>query len=603
MIYLMFEKVKRFKGKMPRWASVIALLISPLSIFLLCQYVYNGYFSLYSFSITLINYVIISFILWLIVFLTNKYSWAIIFGHIACLIFAIACYFVDQFRGNPVLPWDLTALKTAGDVMMAYKYYPTVPMIIACIYVVVISILIMYCFKKRPLAFNRDTFGTRAIALIICILTLTIISSPKCIESYGAKTDVWDQGKAYSEGGILAVFLSNMQFLDVEVPDGYSEEVVDEILDSTTDQTVLSDVKPNIIAIMNESWSDLESFGGLEFSEDVLAKTRSIEGIHFGYVYTSVFGAGTSASEFEFLTGNSMAFLPSGSIPYQQYVLDDTPSLASILKQQGYDTMAFHPGDSSSWNRDKAYPLMGFESFKAREDMNVEIKESHGGYVSDKSDFAQIIYDFEDHDKSKPLFYFNVTIQSHGGYQDTTYENKVTVKGHEGEFFMAEQYLTLVKETDEAFYDLVEYFKSVDEPVIIVMFGDHEPALEEEFYELAYDNGEEVSMAEYLNKFKTPYVIWANYDIGDVDFEDMSLNYLGQSILELTGLDTTRYGDYLLSLKDELPVISFPGYFDKEYNAYSHLETNGYTKMIEEYQMVQYKGLFTSKDERYYDLD
>ncbi len=593
------RKIKDLKGKAPYELTVIALILTPLSVFLLGQYIYTGVFSLYSFSITIINYIVIAAILWLLVFITNSYKFSISFTHIAYYIWSLACYYVHYYRGNPVLPWDLTALKTAGDVMLAYKYYPTSQMIIGLIYIIILTILIYYFFPKRSFGFKKETIGSRAVALVITILCVCVISDPKRIESYGAKTDVWDQDKAYREGGTLAVFLANTRFLEVEVPEGYDSEVVHSILDDVKIDTDTSDIKPNIIAIMNESWSDLEKYGGLNFSESVTSKIKGIDNIYFDYAYASVFGAGTSASEYEFLTGNSMAFLPSGSIPYQQYVLEETSSLASILKAQGYDTKAFHPGDRGSWNRDKAYPLMGFDSFKSIEDMIVDIREAHGGYVSDESNFDQIIKDFEECDNDKPLFYFNVTIQSHGGYEDTSYQNTVSIIDHEGEYPMAEQYLSLVKETDDAFYDFIEYFKEVDEPVVIIMFGDHKPALEEEFYELLYANGDEQSMEEYMARFEVPYVIWANYDL-DIDIGKTSLNMLGQALLETLGLDTTLYSHYLNDLKEELPVISFPGYFDDRYNAYSHLETNDHTEKIKEYQIIQYDSIFDTRDRKYY---
>ena len=92
-------------------------------------------------------------------------------------------------------------------------------------------------------------------------------------------------------------------------------------------------------------------------------------------------GRGTAKTEYEFLTGNSMAFLPSGSIPYQQYVLEPTASLASLLKENGYRTLAIHPGERTSWQRNQAYPLLGFDQFKCVEDMDVPLTEEHG-YVS-----------------------------------------------------------------------------------------------------------------------------------------------------------------------------------------------------------------------------
>ena len=101
-----------------------------------------------------------------------------------------------------------------------------------------------------------------------------------------------------------------------------------------------------------------------------------------------------------------MAFLPSGSIPYQQYILDDAPSMASLLREAGYRTLAFHPGERTSWQRDRAYPRLGFDQFKCGEDMDVPQSMEHG-YVSDRSDFEQIIWEFEHKAEGEPLFLFN----------------------------------------------------------------------------------------------------------------------------------------------------------------------------------------------------
>ncbi len=573
------------------------MVISPLVAFLIGQYIFNGYFRFYDLGITLVNYLIIGGFFWFIAFITNKYSLAIILGNALVFIWSAVNYYVHYFRGNPVLPWDLLAIGTAEDVMLSYIYTPTIPMIVAVIYLIVLSVAVLWSFPKRKFGFDKHSLKARGIDLIIAVLGMAIVFFPDAIESLGAKTDVLDQAGAYGDGGTVAVFFANVAHIDVEEPDGYSPEKVDAIMASVAEEDTEETVLPNIIVIMNESWADFSYYGGLDFSEDLFEEIDAIEGLYRGYTYTSVFGAGTSASEFEFLTGNSMTFLPQGSIPYQQYVISEYDSLASILKEQGYSTMAFHPGNATSWNRDEAYPLLGFDSYKSREDMDVEVVETHGGYVSDASNFDQLIYDFEHRDTSKPWFYFDVTIGSHGGYQDSSYENTVEVVGYEGQFPMAEQYLSLVKETDIAFSELIAYFSTVEEPTIILMFGDHQPMLEEEFLELAYDFSEDQTLEEYMSRFLTPYVVWANYDL-DIEIKTVSLNFLGQYLFEWAGVENTSFGNYLLSLSETLPVISFPGYIDIDGRVYPHAETSDYTGLIEEYQIIQYNELFDYDNKR-----
>lgn len=427
---------------------------------------------------------------------------------------------------------------------------------------------------------------------------------PAALETFGIQTDVWDQSGSYSQDGALAVFLRNTQFMSVEEPQDPSAENIERIAAGVAEKepAVSTDTRPNIVAIMNESWADFEDFGNLSLSESVTDYIDSLDNLIFGHTYTSVFGAGTSASEFEFLTGNSMAFLPSGSIPYQQYILEPSASLASLLKENGYRTLAFHPGERTSWQRNQAYPLLGFDKFKCVEDMDVPVTEEHG-YVSDQSSFSQIIYEFEHKDPEERLFLFNVTIQNHGSYTVEDYPAEVQLTDEPGKYPMAEQYLTLANKTDEAFRLLVDYFSQQEEPTIILMFGDHQPSVEQEFLDKAYGvTQDQMTMEQYMGKYKTPFLIWANYDLPDDEIPTTSLNFLGQYLLSYAGIENSLYENYLQNFQEVLPAMTFVGYIDQNGKAYSHLEQNEYTTLIEDYRTLAYDNLFggQSRHAQYY---
>ena len=256
-----------------------------------------------------------------------------------------------------------------------------------------------------------------------------------------------------------------------------------------------------------------------------------------------------------------MAFLPSGGIPYQQYILKDSFSLASRLKQIGYQTAAFHPGERTSWQRDQAYPRLGFDSFKSVDELNVPITTEHG-YVSDETDFNQILWEYEHRDPDKPLFLFNVTIQNHGAYTVKDYPAEIYLTDQPGRYPMAEQYLTLVNKTEEQFMRLTDYFSRQDEPVLILMFGDHQPSVEQAFLDKAYGvDADAMTMEDYMNKYRVPFVIWANYPLPQLDPQETSLNFLSTLLLQYAGLEADRYGQYLQSrvnrrLSSPFPAIS-----------------------------------------------
>ena len=590
------------KLKTGLWQAVF-LLLTPLTALWLMQLTYGSPPWSMALGPTLANALCIALLFWPLCGLVGRIAPCSIGIHIAAGAWGAANYFVNSFRGTPILPWDFSALNTAADVAGSYRFIPTWQMAAAAALMVALILFLHKEERKARLRLTGKRWPLRLVCLGAGLLCLTQLFPTQKLERFSVKTDVWDPAGSYRTWGCLAAFLRNTEFLEVDQPEDPSGAHVAQIMAEVEppEPAEVPVERPNIVAIMNESWADFEYYGNLSLSESVTDYISSLDNGVYGHAYTSVFGAGTSASEFEFLTGNSMAFLPSGSIPYQQYVLGPTASLASRLKAEGYDTLAFHPGEYTSWQRDRAYPNLGFDCYKCGADMDVPQSFEHG-YVSDQSDFAQIIWEFEHRQGDKPLFLFNVTIQNHGGYTAADYPAQVTLTDEPGKYPMAEQYLTLANKTDQAFRTLVEYFAQQEEPTIIVMFGDHQPSVEQEFLDKAYGvTQDRMDMKQYMGKYMVPFVIWANYPLPEEGPEFTSLNFLGQHLLRYAGVESTAYGDYLWQLQEQLPALTFVGYVDRKGRAYSHLETNDYTALIQDYQCVQYNNLFGG-DERLAEL-
>ena len=574
---------------------LLLMLLTPDTAFYLMQFAYSGSLPWdYPAGILLANYLCIGAVHFTLCALTNYIVLCCFLTHLLCFLWGTANYYVSLFRGTPILPWDFTALGTAAAVADSYQFSISRQMGISLILLALLFLLLRRRMKSGRFRPSQNRLRARAAYLCAIVACAYPVLQPNALETFGVRTDVWDQSGSYSKDGALAVFLRNTQFMSVEPPQDPSAQNVQRIAQQVApvEPAVSTDTRPNIIAIMNESWADFESFGNLSLSESVTDFIDSLDNCIRGHCYTSVFGAGTSASEFEFLTGNSMAFLPSGSIPYQQYILEPSSSLASLLKENGYRTLAFHPGERTSWQRNQAYPLLGFDRFKCVEDMDVPITEEHG-YVSDQSSFEQIIYEFEHKSPQERLFLFNVTIQNHGSYTVENYPAQVQLTDQPSRYPMAEQYLTLANKTDESFKLLVDYFSRQQQPTIILMFGDHQPSVEQEFLDKAYGvTQDQMTMEQYMGRYQTPFLIWANYPLPQTELPVSSLNFLGQHLLSLSGIRNSVYGDYLSGFEQQLPVFTFVGYMDADGKAYSHLESNRYDHMIEDYRAFAYNNLF-----------
>lgn len=379
---------------------------------------------------------------------------------------------------------------------------------------------------------------------------------------------------------------------------------------------------PDIIVVMNETLSDLRILGELSTNKDYMPFLRNLtKNTIKGNLYMPVNGAGTSNSEFEFLTGNSMAFLPSGSNAYELYIKGMLPSLAQILGDQGYSRIAYHTYYKESWKRNINYPLMGFENFYALEDiLDASTVEAYRDgdislfeyqhrislmypddkvllrrFVSDSYDYKVLERMYEERDKNYPFFIFNVTMQNHGGY-DLSYSNfeqKIQITSEDAFYPKVNRYLSLMYESDKALKELIDYYSNVSRPVMIVMFGDHQPSIEEAFVEsLLGSSLSDITVSQNQKRYVTPFLIWTNYDSTSGYIEKISSNYLSTLVLQQAGLKTTAYHRYLSALYRQIPVIDTVGYITSDNRYYTYDDETEYSAILDGYHNIIYNYMF-----------
>lgn len=348
---------------------------------------------------------------------------------------------------------------------------------------------------------------------------------------------------------------------------------------------------------MDEAFADLPSVYGFDTDVDDLPFIHSLEGanVRKGWMMSSVFGGTTANTEYEFLTGNSTAFLNYYSVPYTQYINSDQESLAWLLKSRGYSATAFHPFYESGYKRYKVYPLMGFDDFKSLES-GLKYNSKIRTYISDESDFKDLIGIFGDGQESgKPQFIFNVTMQNHGGYNSVSPSVDVTVKPTDEDLQLSqiEEYLSLAHATDAAFKDLVDYFSTVDEPTIILMFGDHQPGMDDEVYKaLCPEMYEENASVETLEKkYTVPYVMWANYDLDSEEVDTTSPGFLGEYLLQNAGVQLSAYDLFLEDVQNEVNAINLLGYQTTD-GTWHSIENLDEVDILQDYKKAAYYALF-----------
>lgn len=558
----------------------------------------------------LFNYMLIICIYLFLICVTNKLKLSVIISNIFIFGLAFANYSITTLRKTPLSLLDVLSIGTGLSIADTYTLIIDFFLILG-----VISFAVLIALNSKinyKFTTNKRNIIIRLIIISTILIFITLLFTTNLIEIFNLNTNLWIPSNEYHENGFLASFVKQAKDLIIDKPEGYSKEAIEDIYYSTletipVDSSLDSKLsngnsqqteKPtNIIVIMNESFSDMSVHHSFNTNQDYMPYFKTLcENTISGTVHSSVYGGKTPNSEWEFLTNNSMSSFSYGSIPYQQFIRSNTYSLATTLKSQGYNTYALHTWHKAGYRRSSVYPLIGFNSFLGLEDVEDEI-EYIRNYPSDLSTYKQLIKLFENKDENELFFNFTVTMQNHSGYD------------YEGDNFTptisltdipncpkVEQYLSLVKESDEALKYLIDYFSNVDENTVILLFGDHQPPyIEQEFWDYINKNNTN-SLADAEKGYLTPYFIWANYDLPECNVPDISLNYLSILLLDIIGLKTTPYQDFLRNMQTQIPVLTGHGYMDSTGEYHNFDEENEYTSLIKDYKILQYNNIFGRKN-------
>ena len=358
--------------------------------------------------------------------ITARGRLAVCVGMGISLLHGLIDHYVMLFRGTPVMLSDVFSIGTAANVAQGYSA-PVELSVLRGVSTAVLYCVLVCLMQRRWKLFDR-WYVRRGCSLIVVALAAYAVHYGLGITGTGI--NFWASSRSYSE---FYYFLRCAGRSIVRAPEGYSADGL---------QTLAEDYKgeqgtktPNIIVIMNESFSDLGIVGDFETNEDYMPFVHSMQkgqkNTITGNLLVSTFGGGTANTEFEFLAGDTMAFLPFGCSPYQMYVKSEMPSLVGALEAQNYQTVAMHPYLSTSWNRPQVYQSFGFDE-QCYEDSFPSDVERVRGRVSDSASYKKIIELYENKPKGQPFFLFDVTMQNHGGYEREGYpafEEKIRLTG------------------------------------------------------------------------------------------------------------------------------------------------------------------------------
>lgn len=520
----------------------------------------------------------------------------------------LANYYVLNFRGSELSAIDFAYIKTALSVAGNYSFkikHPYVTLV-APILFFIIAISRIKIEKNNKKQTNKQKLISSAIYLVIStifaismFISVNIIAETKIAYHWGLT--------ASRANGYITNFALEIKELSISKPDGYNRSDFEGI---TNCPEVINPNNVNIIIIMSESYADLSIYDDLFSTYNNPApfwsslttepNTRS------GYAYSSVYGGNTANSEFEVLTGLTMAGLPEGSVPYSLYINQSTYSLPAYLSELGYSTTAIHPFIANSWNRPIVYPRLCFDNYLSISDFSytdadfargIGVIEKSFGFLSDYVTYTNLLNFIESDNSFNPGFYFLVTIQNHGGYD---IENEITTPNQLSTTIESEYnentnvYLSNIQKSDEALEYLINELKNSDEQYVVLIFGDHQPSL-------PIINSIDGESGPGGIKWVVPYILWTNYNMpANLAGSncDTTINYLSLDVLTAAGIPLSPYYEYISEIRQAIPMINASGYYsnmDNSWHALNDAENNNDDfYYLNRYYSLQYYSLFDS---------
>ena len=549
----------------------------------------------------ILNILTISFLDLFIILILRKFWLGNLICGLSFSALALVNYYVIEFRGMPVTVQDLGNIQTAFNISKSYAINFSFKTHLIFILTTITIIFSMLIRKKEKLISNKKnkTFTIIATFLMASIYMYFGYFSNNPIKPSNVLEINWME--AYHKYGFTSCSIEILckSIVPVKKIPEYNLAVIEEI----ANQYSINPEKtknPDIILILNETLYDLNLVTDLNSNIDVTEPVKSYNLIQ-GYTNVQVYGGGTSISEYELLTSNSMHLL-YGITPFNSLEFKNSNSIVSYLKANGYYTLGAHPETSIYYSRGRVYPKLGFDMIKFKEDFTeneyyASRNPENGSMnlITDSSAYKNLIQWYDQMPEETPRFCYILTMQNHSPYGFLKENERIVHCDKDYGIYdeQIDEYLSCLYKSYEAFAELIEHYKNSKRDVIICMVGDHAPFFTSEIF----DRNELSEIEKDLNLSATPFLIWSNQEFKSREYELFSLIYLIPVLLEEADVPLSPYYQYMLDMKDKAPILTqLNHYFDKAHNLYPYMENNEYTlDEIKKYFFMEYNNISNKK--------
>lgn len=470
-------------------------------------------------------------------------------------------YYKLVFRDDPVLASDLLILGEAGQMAGKYHLFLNRKLALALLAAIIAGIALALLARGRPRPAARGGLGAAAL---VCALALVPVYGSDDIYNKNTNQDhinPWSATQQYISRGLIYPFLHSVKTAMPAPPEGYSEQEAAALLGSYEDAVIPEGRKVNIVGVMLEAFTDFSVYDQIEFQQDVYAQFHALEAESYtGNLLTNIFAGGTVDTERAFLTG-----MAPDDINYRS----NTSSYVWYLKSQGYQTSGDHPSNNWFYNRVNINSYLGFDQYRFAENHYKALTGEDTAW--DYTFFPELTASVLEQMKGDaPLFSFSVSYQGHGPYGDTQCwwggvdDFVANYNLTQAERTILANYLGSVMSTQGFLSEMVDKFRAVDEPIVLVVFGDHKPWLgnSNSVYNALGIDLSRMTKDSFYDYWSTRYLIWANDAAKEAIGHDMtgegpdiSPCFLMNVLFEQLGWEGDAYMQAVEECRRELPMI------------------------------------------------
>ena len=473
-------------------------------------------------------------------------------------------------RMTPFTINDLSSLKDGLSIVTTY--FSTTTMILAVAGIVVLILAIIILFRKAPKMKEKVNYK-KAAAIIAVVLVAAAGTLQVSIRTGVLDTFFGNLAYGYRDNGVPYCFIVTWMDKGIGKPDDYSAETIqsifsggelgdDNIYTPGEDDDTDVDNTPNILFLQLESFIDPTLVEGVEYSQDPIPNYRQLmKEYSSGYLTVPAVGAGTANVEFEVMTGMSARFFGPGEYPYKSILRETTCETAPYdLKLLGYSSHAIHNHRGAFYGRNKVFSNMGFDTFTSLEYMN-NVMKTPKNWAKDSILTDQIFDALES--TEGPDYIYTISVQGHGKYptEQMIEDPAITVTKAESDEqkWSYEYYVNQVYEMDLFVKELTDALSSYDEDIVLVMYGDHLPALD--MTEESMKNG---------SLYQTQYIIWNNFGMKKQD-KDLNAYELTSELFDRLGISVGMMTKYQQNYKGtegylaNLEALSYDMLYGKRY--------------------------------------